>query len=205
MNTRFALLIVFGALLLSSNLCFGQAKLGETKTYTFKKVGWTMEAPVSWTILSNEEEEKLRKKGIDTISALAQEDITDKLMDSKVINLITAKKNETNYFVSVMQLFDKTKYSFAKCMNMTDTILYSSFVNMKLKCDSSSGTKDIDGLRFFVFHVKIDVGNGIFIREDMYSRLINGYCFSIIMVYLDEDSKALMMDMMKSSKFSIRD
>jgi len=203
MKMRF-ILFVIGTFFVSAQLSFGQASLGETKTYTFKKVGWTMEAPVSWKILSNDEVDKLDQRGMDSIKSVGKDDVADKMMDTNDINLITIKKDETNYFMSSMQYFDQS-LDFYKSMEISDSVVYATFIGMKLKCDSSSGTEIIDGLKFSVLYLKIDVGHGITLHNNLYTRLINGYCFSMVVAYINEESKATLRGILKSSKFSIRD
>ena len=85
-------------------------------------------------------------------------------------------------------------------------IIYNTYLNQGIKSDTSATTiEKINGLDFKKYSFTIYSPNGeVIIEQIVYSKLINGYDFSVNINYNNEEDKDVMMNAWKNSRFKKR-
>ncbi|MFT3704516.1 MAG: hypothetical protein QM802_19265 [Agriterribacter sp.] len=168
--------------------------------YESKEIGWTIEIPKNWTVISKDKIESNDQKGLDAI-----EKSTGSKVDMKSLkHLISFQKNQFNIFTStsepVKEAFSGEYQQNNKELN---EIIYKTFTDQGIKVDSLSGKEMIQGLEFNTFRTTIHGPDGkVILNQILYSRLINGFDFGVNINYNNEEDKKVMIDAWKKSKFS---
>ncbi len=168
-------------------------------TYHSKEIGWSIQIPNDWEIVSNESSEANDQRGKEAIekSTGLQIDV------STLKHLISFKKDIFNNLSSTTEPF-KEEYTgeYEENCKAVNDILYQTFTDNGIKTDSSSGKAIIQGLEFQTYHsILYAPGGEIVMQQMMYSRLINGYDFSVNINYNNEADKKTMTDVWEKSVF----
>lgn len=167
--------------------------------YRSQEIGWTIEIPDGWQIISKNELEVNDKKGMDAI-----EEVQEGGFDySGLKHLISFRKNMFNAFQSTSEPFElEYEGEWEDNNEALKGLVYKAFTNQGIKVDTSSSAATIDGLDFEVFHITVYGPNGdIILYQDMYSRHINGYDFGVNLNYNSDKDKEIMMKVWENSKF----
>ncbi|MGV3632337.1 MAG: hypothetical protein ACO1O6_14105 [Bacteroidota bacterium] len=174
---------------------------GEVKneSYTSEEIGWMIEIPKDWTIVSKYKQEAQSKKG-----EKAMEESTGIQVDSKKMkHLISFQKNMFNQFTSTSEPFiEEYPGEYQENEKYIHEVLYQTYADQGIKVDSLSGRETIQGLKFNTFYVTVygPAGKEI-IRQIVYSRLIKGYDFSVIISYNNSEHQRTMLTAFRKSKF----
>jgi hypothetical protein len=168
-------------------------------TYTSQEIGWTIEIPDGWTIVEKEQTQANNEKGIKVL----EETIEGEIDYSGLKNLIAFQKNQFNMFQSFSEPFElEYDGEWEENNEGLKELLYAASINQGIKIDTTSSKTTIDGLGFEVFQTTTYGPNGeIIVYEDMYSRYINGFDFTVNLRYNNDEDKKAMMDVWKKSKF----
>jgi len=169
-------------------------------TYTSAEIGWTINVPKDWEITSREENEEHEKKGLEVIEKMVDGEIDASAMK----NLIGFQKNKSNSFMSTSEPFLVENSGDWKENNaMLKVLLYDTYKSQGIKVDSSKTTTiNIDGLDFESFEYKIYDSNGaLILNQLMYSRIINGLDFGVVLNYNNQADKKEMLNAWLNSKF----
>ncbi len=171
----------------------------QNKSYTSKEIGWTIEIPEGWEVISRYQQEEKSKKG-----AKAIEESSGIEVDAKELkHLISFQKNVFNIFTSSSEPF-KEDYpgEYQENEKYIHEILYQTYVDQGIKVDSLSGKESIQGLEFNTFYVTVYSPEGKEImRQIMYSRLIKGQDFCVSINYNNERDQRTMLEAFRKSKF----
>ena len=171
----------------------------ENEYYTSDEIGWTIQIPSGWRIMLKNQLDKNQDKGMD----LVQETI-DTIVDySGLKHLISFQKNKANVFQSTSEPFElEYEGEWEENNEFVKVLITETYQNQGIRVDTSSSTAWIDDLKFDLFEIKMYNPQGdIILNQDMYSRLINDYMFSVILSYNDIVYKNEMMKVWTNSKF----
>lgn len=171
----------------------------ENEYYKSEEIGWTIQIPSNWKIMLKNQMDKNQERGME----LVQETI-DTVMDySGLKHLISFQKNQGNVFQSSSELFElEYEGEFEETTQFLKLIITETYQNQGIKIDTSSTTAMIDNLKFELFQIKMYNPQGkLILNQDMYTRLINDYLFSVTLSYNNLESKNEMMKVWTHSKF----
>ncbi|HEX4375200.1 MAG TPA: hypothetical protein VHZ50_17980 [Puia sp.] len=168
--------------------------------YESKEIGWSIEIPKDWTIISKDKTEANDQKGKKAIEKSAGIQVDTKGLK----HLISFQKNQFNIFASTSELYkEETPGEYQQNNKALNEIIYKTFVDQGIKLDSASGKEIIQGLEFNAFYTTIYTPDGkVILHQILYSRLINGYDFGVNINYNNEQDKKIMIDAWEKSKFT---
>lgn len=194
--------------LLSSFSSFGEndpkMQVGEGEldqnTYFSKELGWSIEIPTNWTILSKNKMDEYEQKGAKALEAVNGGEQSNSNELKYLINF--QKLNNT--FTSSSQPY-KEEYPGEWEIDIAHTkkSLIAAYKNRGIKVDYTETTiEKIDGLNFHTYEFRIygPKGNVVF-KQISYSKLINDFNFGVVIFYSDENYKKELMTAWKQSKF----
>ena len=177
--------------------------LNEMNEYKSAEVGWTVNLPEDWPVLTKKERDKLNEKGLKAI----EENNNIKVDVTGLRELINLKKDLFNSFISTIEPYsEKETGTYDENNKKIIDILKQTYAGKGMKAEYDEGKEKIDGLEFYTFSTRIysPDKSKIILYQKMYSRLINGYDLGITMTYNNEEDKKTLENVIASSKFSIR-
>lgn len=168
-------------------------------TYTCKEIGWTIEIPEGWEIVTESDLAGNVEKGAEAISEVYEEEIDY----SQVKNLVGFKKNDFNIFTSTLQKFEEEyPNEWEAVYQSVKEVLYKTYTNKGFVVDTSSSEATIDGQAFEIYSSALYTPEGkLILNQDMYSCYRNGYDFGATLNYNDPINKEVMIKAWKASKF----
>ena len=172
----------------------------QNKTYKSEEVGWSIEIPDNWNIVTVDSAEAADQVGLEAIEKVYDGGINA----SQMRHLISFEKDDYNNFASTSEPF-KEEYPGEYLQNNQKLykILYDAFYEQGVKADTASGKEIIAGLEFDTFYSTIyDSEGNVIMYQLLYSKLINDLDFGININYNNEADKKIMMDAFKNSKFA---
>jgi hypothetical protein len=179
-------------------------RLDSTNTYSVNEIGWTMNIPEGWEVLTRKEVKAMNDKGKKTMQEIfdAEADI------SKVQPLISIKKDRLNIFTSNMEKVNEAREeSYDDRIIATKEVLRTAYRIKNMKFVDEVGAKRIDGIMFDIFDLKIfapDDDKKIILYQSIYSASINGYDFMMSITYNNKKHGETLMEIINSSKFRNR-
>lgn len=181
----------------NSNKQINEGKI-EGRTYTSQEIGWTINIPKGWTLVSKNKIEANNEKG-----RKAFEEVVGEYDYSKVKNLLHFKKDKFNSFQSTSEPFElKYEGEWEDNNAGIKELIYTAYENKGIKADTSSTEVTIDGLDFKVFKITLYGPDGnVILYQEMYNRHINGYDFSMNINYNNNKYKETMLEVLRNSKF----
>lgn len=197
----FISLIVIACGKKDSNKPFDEGNVKD-EIYTSKEIGWTLEIPKGWSIISKDKMEQNDEKG-----QKALEKSSGQRVDmSNLKHLISFQKDNFNLFVSTSEPYKELNAGdHKKNGKNVRELIYQTYIDHGIKADSSSAKEIIQGLEFDAFYVTIYAPDGkVVLNQILYNKLINGYDFGVNMNYNNENDKKVMLDAFKKSKFNRR-
>lgn len=168
--------------------------------YVSEEIGWTFEIPQGWNLVEME-----TIKQINGMGSSAFEDIVGEEIDySRMKNLIYLQKDQTNFFGSTSEPFTSNNQVDWDNNNADlKKIIYASFINIGYKVDSSMTTVErIGGLDFQKYSFVLYTQDGdLLLEQIMYSKLINGYDFGVVISGNKEEYRQELINAFRKSKF----
>ena len=176
----------------------GNSKLAEN--YTNEELGWSIDIPNGWTIISEERYEKIRQKGKDII-----EESTGEVIDSTILApilgfekdlsnslLVSAGKAELSYEGELEE-----DNAFAKANT------YKIYRDQGLEVDSTSTSwVEIDGVKVQLFAFIVNHPNfSNEVVEQIYSGWYNGHVFRMYLTFDNEADREILEAALFNSKF----
>ena len=172
----------------------------EDNQYTNENLGWTIDFPEGWAILSRKENEAFQERGKEAI-----EDAVGQEVDASDTNtLIGFKKDDFNIFQSSSQPYDPmVDGNWNANNNLLKKLIYNTYRQNGITVDSTATyTTTIDDLDFNTFEFTLSTPQGeVFLRQVLYARLINGYDFGVNINYNNETDKKELEAVWLQSKF----
>ncbi len=202
--------LIFCALLLSLSSCGdappnSQVDEGEIEnnTYSNQEIGWTIKIPKGWSVVAKDKVEEFEQKGSKAMGEVADIEGTSKGLR----HLISFQKNSHNIFMSTSEPF-KIEYEgeWEKSNEALKNLMLSAFKQQGIRVVASqTKTEKIDELDFITYNFTIYGPKGnVILKQDIYSRYINGFDVGVNINYNNESYKNKMMQAWKQSKFKIR-
>ncbi|AOW19351.1 hypothetical protein [Urechidicola croceus] len=183
-------IIIFFGILISFTFCKQIDSNKEIKKtiYQCKDLGWTINVPENWKITHQNILNNSTKKDFSEYNELIG---------------FHKEKDTLNYFFATAQYYKNEHINELKESHKKfKKLLYDEYTNMEMKVDTSSSIKIIDHLDFNVFHIELSEINGNLIQfQDIYSRYINNYDFSVNITYKKEKEKNELLNIWENSKF----
>jgi hypothetical protein len=172
----------------------------ENNIYSSKEIGWDINIPKNWKIITREQNEEYEKLGLDAIEKMVDGEINT----SGLKYLIGFKKNIFNTFQSTSEPF-LVEYpgEWEENNVLLKELIYNTYESQGIKIDSSvTKTIKIDELDFETYEFTIYSPKGDAIMNQLsYSRLINGLTFGVNINYNNESDKKEMLNSWLNSKF----
>jgi len=166
--------------------------------YKSAEIGWSIEIPKGWDIISRDQLESNDAKGKSALEKQAGKPVD--ISDLK--HLISFQKDRFNMLASTSEPFVGDSLVYDSANHALDQLLYSTFVSQGVSADTASGTVMVDGLKFNAFYTTINSPTGaVLLKQVLYSRLINGYDFGVNINYTNDSCKKIMTAAFMNSKF----
>ncbi len=177
--------------------------LDENSIYSVKEIGWSVKLPENWQVLSKRENYNETKKG----EKFIEESTGTRVDASDLIELISIKKDQFNSFQSTMERYtESTGASYDDHIAMVHKIIEQAYKAKKIYADYELGATRIDGIMLDRFCTKIYSSNkkNVILQQKIFSGLINGYDFTMIINYNNESDEKTLMNIVNSTKFAIK-
>ena len=168
--------------------------------FSSNQLGWTMPVPKHWEIVQRENLEVQANKGLKMIDTSNSDKFKEDLL--KTVYLLSFKKDKRKMFTALATPNDTTIVSFEMQNRNSKNALFYSLKKQGIRVDSTWGKEYIQSKAFTTFTITAyDKSNNPFVNQIYYNRQIDNYMFSVIIMYDDTETKDLLMDYWKKSKF----
>ncbi len=172
----------------------------EKKTYTSHEIGWTIDIPEGWVVMSKERLKEIEKKGSDVLEEVTQEEI-----DTSALNyLISFSKDRVNSFQSTSEPFEEEYEGEWEESNRAgrDVILEALGKEGIRATASEISIENVGGLDFQRYETTLYSPTGeIVLKQIIYSRLINGFDIGVYVNYNNPSDKETMLRAWRGSRF----
>lgn len=169
-------------------------------SYTNEAIGWSIEVPEGWKVITKDQLEKDTEKGVK-----AMEDVVEGEIDySGLKHLVGFEKDRFNSFSSTTEPFNlEYKGEWEENNKKLKKIMYQTYVEQGIKADSSETTiEKIDGLDFERYDFTIyDQEGTVILRQILYSRWINGLDFGVNINYNKDEHRDELLKAWRGSTF----
>ncbi len=207
--TILSTLRAFVLLLVAANLALAQAPQAgsegkATRDYAAEEVGWKTRFPSNWKAITAEERAKL-----DAAGKKAIEKATGGAPDtSGVKELLSIRKDEVNAFLATAEPYDEAADGpYADTQKKILETMIEAYKDSGVKVGkTASGKATIDGLEFYTIECELlHPTTGVpLMQQKLYSRLINGFDFSMTISSNNDQDRKVMEAIVTASKFSKR-
>ena len=172
----------------------------ENNIYKSNEIGWEIEIPKGWDLITMEETDAFQDKGEDLLQTMVEDDIDM----SQLRNLLAFKKNAFNMFQSSSEPFEiEDEGEWKENNKALKELLEDAFAQEGIKIKASDiSTEIIDGLEFMVYTFTIySPDDKVILTQIMYSIWINGFDFGVNINYNDNNYKNEMLTAFRNSRF----
>lgn len=169
-------------------------------TYTNDEIGWTIEIPSGWNIISRDKIKEMNSLGKESITEATGQSINAQGLKQ----LLCFQKNSFNSFLSTSYPFDtEAQGEWEKTNVLVKQVLLETYTKSGFQTDASdTETVKIDGLDFRTFQIQLHGPDGkVALTQRLYGRLINGYDFGITISYNSEADRDVMLGVLQNSRF----
>jgi hypothetical protein len=177
-------------------------KLDPQNIYSVKEIGWTVQLPEGWEVMTRKELQAITDKGKKEM----EKTFDTKIDNSGVQQLLSLRKDRFNSFLSNMQKFDSSEDgTYEERLLTMNEIIRTTYRSKNMKLEDKVGATRIGGVMFDVLDIKIftpDDGKKVLLYQSIYSAFINGYDFTMNINYNNNETKELLLRMVNSSKFT---
>ncbi|HEX7845116.1 MAG TPA: hypothetical protein VF476_04890 [Chitinophagaceae bacterium] len=178
--------------------------LDPQNTYTAEEIGWSVQLPRGWDVLTKDALKKNTIKGAKLIEETTKTDIDA----SGLVQLINIRKDAFNSFLSTMERFDTTGVgTYEEYNQFVFDLIKQTYEGKGMNVKYQEGAEMINGIEFQTFETKLfsPDKSKVILYQKMFNRLINGYDFGMTMNYNNDTDKETLEEMVRSSRFRIRD
>lgn len=164
-----------------------------------KEFNWKITIPENFENVNVQDWEKMQNKGKTAIEKTYGEEVIN---NAKTIFVF--KSDQFNYFESNYQPYDRSKDGdYLESFKAVNEVLYNTFKTQMpgAKLDSLSSEETIDGLKFNMFKIVIDLPNKKTLDCTMFSRLFGKKELTVSIMTLDKKKQSVLFDAWKNSKF----
>ena len=170
------------------------------EVYESKELGWSIEIPKGWKVVSKDKIQENDEKGKEAI-----ESVTGEALETKTLkHLIAFQKDQFNMLTSTSQPFtEEHPGDYQEASTAVNALIYDALASKGIKADTSSGKEMVQGMEFNTFKSTIYGPDGkILLYQVLYSRLLNGYDFGVNLNYNNDEDKQTLMNAWTNSQFS---
>ncbi|MFT4223373.1 hypothetical protein [Dysgonomonas sp.] len=195
----YIIFIVYSCGKVNPNQTIDEGKV-DKNLYTSEEIGWTIRVPDGWDIVSMEQKKLQQEKGYEILKDAIGEDFDC----SQLKNLIGFKKDAFNMFQSTSEPFDlEYEGEWEQNNQVLKELMYTALEGQGIKIDSTATTiEKVDGLDFHSFGFTIySPERKAILYQIVYSRLINGFDFSVNINYNSIKFKNEILNAWLKSKF----
>lgn len=168
--------------------------------YNSKEIGWTFEIPQGWDIMDVSMSEKMNQKGLKVLESTIDAEIDT----SQLKHLISIKHGRFNILQSSSEPFgSNNQKEWLENNEEIKKILLQTFDSQGIKNSYTPTTVEkIDGKDFQHYKISLYYPNGNLLMEQLiFSRLINGFDFSVHISCADPNDQKVALQALKNSKF----
>lgn len=199
MKTKAILFLLFSWFLVACTSSTPPKEKPKTTSYTSEEIGWTIEIPEGYKLISKAKIEANDKKGKEAIGEVYDGEIkADSLK-----HLVSFQKNQLNIFDSTIEPYiEKEAGEYETNNKELKKLLYDTYTNQKIKIDTASSIEHIQGHKFCAFYITVyGPGGAVLMNQILYGTALKGYDFGVNINYNNEADKAKLMAAFKNSKF----
>ncbi len=167
-------------------------------TYTNTTLGWHIDIPKNWRIISEEQFNNQNQEGKKALEGIMEGSLTA----TGLQQLISFQKDQFNVFQSTAEAVKGAQEWAANHKDMQEMMI-DAFRSQGIHAEASATRNEkISGLDFQVFEITIfDMNKEILVQQLSYSRFLKGYDVSIIINYNNPDDKATLLKALTNSRF----
>lgn len=163
-------------------------------TYNCQELGWSMTFPDTWTITK-----KSSLIAADKRSKVVYDG--DSLNTSGIKRLLAFQKNFDNNFQSTLEKMGNTDYY--QLIGGMRKMMYQNYFDQYISVDTSSSIVPIDGKKFDCFEIRLfDKQGKEYTKQHLYTRVVDGYYFSVVITSNNEKDHDKMTLAFKESNFA---
>jgi hypothetical protein len=186
--------------------CTSQSKQEGTinkNTFSTKMFGWTMNIPDNWEITQKNEVDSQKQKGLammdkSNLTELQKSELQKQL--SKSIYLLGFKQNKQNMFTAIAETFDTATVTFDNQNRNTKEVLCKSLKQIGFQIDTTWGHELIQNKEFKTFEVLAKKDDKT-VSQIYFNRQIDNYMFTIILLYNNKETKDILLEHLRNSRF----
>lgn len=169
------------------------------ETYVSQDIGWTINIPRGWTVISRDQTDANEKRGAEAIKKSSNTEIDM----SQLKHLISFQKDRFNSLLSTLEPFpNDSPGAFEENCSTVNRMIYDAYTSQGIRSDTSSGVEVVHGHRYNTFHAILYSKDGkVILQQQLYSRLIHKKDFSLTLNYNNEEDKKAMLDAFTNSTF----
>lgn len=199
MRSKILIPITIGCIFASCSSSNPPEEILKPTIYNSKEIGWTIEIPAGYKLISKAKIEVNDQKGKEAIGEVYDGEVTADSLQ----HLASFQKNQLNIFDSTIERYEEKELGeYEKNNQELKKLIFDTYSKQKIKADTSSGKETIQGHVFHAFYIKVYGPNGTpLMSQIMYATLINGYDFGVNINYNNEIDKNLLINAFKKSKF----
>ncbi len=168
--------------------------------YKSEALGWSIEIPQDWDLISLNEQIETNELGQDAI----EDYIDGEIEMSGLKNLVSFKKDDFNSFQSSSESYDLDYEGEYEDINtMLKELIYETFRSQGMKTDTTATTTvNVDGLDFYTYSITLYGPDDVeILKQEMFSRYINGQDFGVNINYNNQESGKVLRDAFLNSMF----
>lgn len=167
--------------------------------YENDKLGWNLEIPENWQIVSQDNAKKKSESG-----KKAVEEAGIQIDDSKLEYLLVFKKNPFNEFQSTLEEVSfKNNSEWTEQRVIAKQAIYLTYLRQGIRVDTVSSKTKVDGIEFDVFNVLFYSPEGKHVlSQDLFSAFIAPYDFNVIITYNNPKDRRAMLNAFLESSFT---
>lgn len=169
-------------------------------SYRSEEIGWSMDVPVGWKLLSRKQVDRFEKKGADLLS----ETVGGEIEFEGLKNLLHFQKDRFNMFQSTSEPIElEYEGEWEQSNEDLKQVLLRTYINQGIHTEVSETRKEeIGGVLFEVYDFTLFAPDGeVVIEQTMYSTHRNGYDFGVNLTYNSDEARDAMLDVWRRSKF----
>ncbi len=213
MNNKRVLFLSFGIFLLFTNCALEQRTNQYSKPNIYKNsfFKFQVEIPQNWFVPSQEEADMIFETGKDLFAGTeAEKRLRMKRIKEKSYILLTASRYEPGTVVGYNPTITIVVESTSKFPGMKTAKEYLFMAKRMLMGaqikhdfpDPDFKLEKVGGKDFYVMNVQMNF-EGTIVKQTYFSTILDGFCFSIVITYLNDSDKADLDLIIKSAQFFI--
>lgn len=170
----------------------------ELITYTFDKIGWEVQAPNNWEVISYTKLDANMARGV---KALGEK---QSIESQKIEYLLNVKLTKSNFFNSYIAPFNQNVYDLKLVLELGIESMDKMHKEREIDATLSDISQvKVGGLDFYTYSVQVKNTKGeLVLTQYSYSRIINEYLLQVVIGHNNPKSKEALLGAWKTSIFT---